>query len=175
MSLAMTIRTATVLFVVFAGMFSNLVAAHAQILSGSIQGVIQDMTGALIPGVRIVLINQDQGVEARQGVTNEVGIYLFSALPAATYTITADLPGFKKYTQRDIKLFVNDKLGLSPIVLEVGNTTESITVEAESVQLQTVSAERAGVITGRQMVDIALNGRNFTSLLRTVPGAPADS
>ena len=106
-------------------------------------------------------------------ITNEVGIYLFSALPGATYTLTADLPGFKKYTQKDVKLFVNDRLGLPPIVLEVGTTAESVTVEAQSVQLQTVSAERSGIVTGRQMVDIALNGRNFTSLLRTVPGAPA--
>src|SRR5262249_59452953 len=48
-------------------------------------------------------------------------------------------------------------------------------VEASAVQLETITAERSGVVTGRQMVDIALNGRNFTGLLRTVPGATADA
>lgn len=170
------LRTRTGLFsLLMTGLLSGGMPLSAQNLSGSITGLVQDASGALVPGAQIVLINQDQGTEARQTISNESGLYLFSALPGATYTITADLPGFKKYIQRDIKLFVNDKLGLPPITLQVGSTSESITVEAESVQLETVSAERAGVVTGRQMVDIALNGRNFTSLLRTVPGAPADS
>src|SRR5688572_27349512 len=130
----------------------------AQNTSGSITGVVQDPSGAVIPGVRIVLLNQDQGIEARQTVTNEVGLYVFSALPGATYTVSAELPGFKAYKKTDIKLFVNDRLGLPPIVLEVGAVSESVNVEAEAIQLETVSAERSGVITGRQMVDIALNG-----------------
>ena len=147
----------------------------AQNLSGSITGVVQDPTGAVIPGVQVTLINQEQGVEARQTITNEVGIYLFTALPGATYTVTADLPGFKKYKKTDVKLFVNDKLGLPPIILEVGTQSESITVEAAAVTLETVSAERSGIVTGRQMIDIALNGRNFASLLKLVPGVPADT
>lgn len=171
----MTIRRILLSLLFAAGLLTMGRPLHAQSISGSITGVVHDATGAVVPGVQLTLINQDQGTAARQTITNEVGIYLFSALPGATYTVTADLPGFKKYTQKDIKLFVNDKLGLPPIVLEVGSTSETITVEAESVQLQTVSAERSGVVTGRQMIDIALNGRNFTSLLKTVPGAPADA
>ena len=147
----------------------------AQNTSGSITGVVQDATGAVIPGATATLINQDQGTQTRQTITNEAGIYLFSALPAATYTVTVELAGFKTYKKTDVKLFVNDKLGLPPIMLEVGSQAESLTVEAEAVQLETVSAERSGVVTGRQIVDIALNGRNFTSLLKTVPGAPADA
>src|SRR5438552_18816638 len=121
----------------------------AQNTSGSITGVIQDATGAVIPGATATLINQDQGAQTRQTITNEAGIYLFSALPAATYTVTVELSGFKTYKKTDIKLFVNDKMGLQPIVLEVGSQAESLTVEAEAVQLETVSAERSGVVTGR--------------------------
>src|SRR5215472_3796200 len=147
----------------------------AQNTSGSITGVMQDSTGAVIPGATVTLINQDQGQTARTTITNEAGIYLFSALPAATYTVTVELPGFKTYTKKDNKLFVNDKMGLAPIVLEVGAQGDSVTIEAETVQLETVSAERSGVVTGRQIVDIAINGRDFTRLLKTVPGAPADA
>jgi len=158
-----------------AALFAFSVSLIAQNTSGSITGVVQDSTGAVIPGATVTLINQDQGQTARTTITNEAGIYLFSALPAATYTVTVELPGFKTYTKKDNKLFVNDKMGLAPIVLEVGAQGESVTVEAETVQLETVSAERSGVVTGRQIVDIALNGRDFTRLLKTIPGAPADA
>src|SRR5947207_8659634 len=166
------ISTAVVLTVVLVLMSVPLVAQNT---SGSITGVVQDATGAVIPGAQVTLINQEQGAEARQTITNEAGIYLFSALPAATYTVTVELPGFKTYKKTDVKLFVNDRMGLPPIVLEVGSQSESVTVEAAAVTLETVTAERSGIVTGRQMLDIALNGRNFTSLLKTVPGAPADS
>src|SRR5437867_2156254 len=147
----------------------------AQNTSGSITGVVQDASGAVIPGAQVTLINQEQGVTARDTIPNEAGSYLFSALPAETYTVTVELPGFKTYKKTDVKLFVNDRMGLPPIVLEVGSQTESVTVEASAVQLETVSAERSGIVTGRQILDIALNGRDFTRLLKTVPGAPADA
>jgi hypothetical protein len=156
-------------------LFAFSVPLRAQNTSGSMTGVVQDASGAVIPGATVTLINQEQGQTARTTVTNEAGIYLFGALPAATYTVTAELPGFKTYKKTDIKLFVNDKMGLPPIVLEVGVQGESVTVEAETVQLETVSAERSGVVTGRQILDIALNGRDFTRLLKTIPGAPADA
>src|SRR5215470_5386083 len=158
-----------------AALFAFSASLIAQNTSGSITGVVQDSTAAVIPGATVTLINQDQGQTARTTITNEAGIYLFSALPAASYTVTVELPGFKTYTKKDNKLFVNDKMGLPPIVLEVGAQGESVTVEAETVQLETVSAERSGVVTGRQIVDIALNGRDFTRLLKTIPGAPADA
>ena len=128
----------------------------AQNTSGSITGVVQDASGAVIPGAQVSLINQEQGQAARTTITNEAGVYLFSALPAATYTLTVELPGFKTYKTTDIKLFVNDKMGLPAIVLQVGAQGESVTVEAAAVQLETVSAERSGVVTGRQILDIAL-------------------
>jgi hypothetical protein len=155
--------------------FALPATGFAQTTSGSITGVVQDATGAIIPGAQVTLLNQDQGVTTQQTITNEAGIYVFSALAASNYTVTVELPGFKSYKKTDIKLFVNDRMGLPPIVLEVGAQGESVTVEAETVTLETVSAERSGVVSGRQMLDIALNGRNFTSLLKTVPGAPADA
>src|SRR5262245_15630124 len=113
--------------------------AFAQNTSGSITGVVQDASGAVIPGGQVSLINQEQGVNVRQTITNEAGIFLFSALPAATYTVTVEISGFKSYKKTDIKLFVNDRLGLPAIVLEIGSQTESVTVEAGAVTLETVS------------------------------------
>src|SRR5262245_34138398 len=165
----------TLLCLVIVGALVSSSALYAQNTSGSITGVVQDASGAVIPGAQVTLINQDQGVQVQQTITNEAGSYLFTALSAATYTVTVELPGFKTYKKTDAKLFVNDRMGLPPIILEVGSQAESVTVEAQSVTLETVSAERSGVVTGKQILDIALNGRDFTRLLKTVPGAPADA
>src|SRR5262247_3770222 len=132
-------KTLLVLISLFAFSSSLL----AQNTSGSITGVVHDASGAVIPGAQVKLINQEQATTARETITNEAGIYLFSALPAATYTVTVELPGFKSYKKTDIKLFVNDKMGLQPIVLEVGAQGESVTVEAETVALETVTSERS--------------------------------
>ena len=150
-------------------------AAYAQNIAGSITGSIQDPQGAVIPNAKVTLVNNAQGAgSAREITTSGEGVYLFTPVLPGTYTLTVEVTGFKKYTQSNLTINVNDRLGLAPIALEVGATGESVTVEATAVQLETVTAERSGVVTGRQMVDIALNGRNFTGLLKTVPGANAD-
>src|SRR5579863_6015244 len=146
----------------------------AQNSAGSISGVIQDPQGAVIPNARVVLTNEAQGAAERELSSTAEGAFSFSPVLPGKYTETIDAAGFKKYVQSGITLDVNDKLGLPPVVMEVGAAGESVTVQADAVQLQTVSAERAGVVDGKQIVDIALNGRNFNNLLRTVPGADAD-
>jgi hypothetical protein len=147
--------------------------ALAQTNGGSIAGVVQDAQGAVVPGAKVTLTNSAQGT-AEPLTTNAEGAYFFTPVLAGTYNLAVEAPGFKKYTQNGIVMNANDKLGLAPISLEVGAATESVTVEANAVQLQTVTAERAGVVDGKQIVDIALNGRNFNNLIRTVPGALAD-
>src|SRR2546428_7912503 len=129
-----------VLLMATAGLLAVSAPLVAQNTSGSITGVVQDGTGAVIPGAQVVLINQEQGVEARQTITNEAGIYLFSALPGATYTVTVELPGFKTYKKTDVKIFLNDRMGLPPIALQAGSQTRSATVAATAVTFESVSA-----------------------------------
>ena len=82
--------------------FASALPLLAQNTSGSITGVVHDPTGAVIPGVKIVLINQEQGIEARQTVTNEVGLYVFSALPGATYTVLEEIGRLREVTFRAV-------------------------------------------------------------------------
>src|SRR5262249_48958373 len=166
-------RARTTYCLLFISLFAFSFSVFAQNTSGSITGVVHVASGAVIPGAQISLINQEQGVTFQQTITNEAGIYLFSALPAATYTVTVELPGFKTYKKTDIKLFVNDKMGLQPIVLEVGSQSESVTVEAAGVTLETVTAERSGLVDGRQKLHHALNRRQFTNAIKNRPGAQA--
>ncbi len=150
-------------------------ALRAQNVAGSISGVVQDPQGAVVPGAKVTLTNDAQGAaSARTVTTTPEGTFVFSPVLAGKYTISVEMMGFKKYTQSGITLDVSDRLGLPPIALEVGATGESVTVEANAVQLQTLNAERAGVVTSSQVVDIAINGRNYTSLLKTIPGVAAD-
>ena len=158
-----------------AGLLTASVALRAQ-TAGSISGVVQDPQGAVIPAAKVTLTNEAQGAgSARTVNTTGDGTFLFTPVLAGKYTIAVEVTGFKKYTQSGISLDVNDRLGLPPIALQVGTTGESVTVEAAAVQLQTLSGERAGVVNAAQVVDIAINGRSYTSLLKTIPGVAADS
>ena len=166
--------TAVTLLVVGTGMLLHGLLL-AQNTAGSISGVVQDAQGAVVPNARVTLTNQAQGAVARDVATSQEGTFAFTPVLPGTYTLTVEAVGFKRYVQSGLKLDVNDKLGLPVITLEVGATSEAVTVEANAVQLQTVSAERSGVVTGRQMIDLALNGRNLTGLLKTVAGANVDT
>jgi Carboxypeptidase regulatory-like domain/TonB-dependent Receptor Plug Domain len=171
-----SLRNSRFISVVAIGLLFAAVAIYAQITAGSISGVVQDPQGAVIPSAKVTLVNEEQGQgSARVLNTNSEGAFVFTPVLPGKYTVTVEVTGFKKYVQSGIVLDVNDKLGLPPIGLQVGTTGESVTVEAAAVQLQTLSGERAGVVTGSQVVDIAINGRNYTSLLKTVPGIPADA
>ncbi|HTA43261.1 MAG TPA: carboxypeptidase regulatory-like domain-containing protein [Bryobacteraceae bacterium] len=148
----------------------------AQANAGSITGTIQDQQGGVIPNAKVTLTNEQQGAaSARDITTNAEGTFVFTPVLAGSYSLSVDVQGFKKYTQNDIVLDVSQKLGLPPISLQIGATGESVSVEANAVQLETQTAERSGVVTGSQVVDIAINGRNYTSLLKVVPGIPADA
>jgi len=165
-----------VLVLALAGLIIAGVPLRAQANAGSISGVVQDAQGAVVPSAKVTLTNDEQGAASARVVTSSSeGTFVFSPVLPGKYTVTVEMTGFKRYVQPAITLDVSDRLGLPPIALQVGATGESVTVEAAAVQLQTLSAERSGVVTGAQVVDIAMNGRNYTSLLKTVPGVAADS
>jgi Carboxypeptidase regulatory-like domain len=154
---------------VFAGL------APAQQVSGSITGVVQDPQAQVVPNARVMLINQAQGVTAMQAVTSQEGTFVFTPLLPAQYTVTVEAAGFKRYSRTDISLDANQRLGIPPIALEVGSPTEAITVEANAVALETVSATRSGVVGQSQVNDLAMNGRNLGAVMRIVPGVQNDT
>jgi hypothetical protein len=148
----------------------------AQNTAGSISSTVQDSQGAVIPNAKVTLVNEAQGAaSARVLSTSPEGPFVFSPVLPGNYAVTVEVAGFKKYTQSHFVVDMNEKLGVSAISLEIGTAGESINVEANAVQLETLTAERSGVVTGSQVVDISINGRNYTSLLKTVAGIPADA
>ncbi len=164
-----------VVFVVLLGLLLSVSPAAAQQTSGMISGVVMDSQGSVVPAANVTVINQDQGATFRQLETSAEGTFAITPVPPGNYTVTIEKAGFKKYTKTDVRLFAMERVGLPPITLELGAVGESITVEASSVTLQTVSAERSGTITTSQIVDLASSGRTYTDLLKTMPGFNPDT
>jgi hypothetical protein len=142
-------------------------AAWAQ--TGSITGTVKDPSGAAIPGATVVVTSPDRGI-TRQMTTNSTGDYNESALPEGNYDIIVTAAGFKKYQVKAVKLDVGGKARVD-IPLEVGAATTEVLVEGENVaQVETQSSELAGTVSGKEITQLQLNGRNFTSLVTLVPG-----
>ncbi len=142
-----------------------------QVTSGTILGSIQDSTGAVIPDAQIVAASPSLGI-TRKAVSSGNGTFSLSNLPAATYSITVTATGFETLKKDGIILSSADKLNAGAFTLQVGAEATSVTVSADSgqLQIQANSGERSDLITGKQLNDIALNGRNVLDIVRVVPG-----
>ena len=165
MSLKSTIRAVTVL------LLGSLTAVGQQI-SGSILGTVHDSQQGAVIGAKVILSNTQQGT-SREATTGVDGSFVFTQLQPGAYGVTVEAAGFKKFSQQNVTLVASDRLSLGTIVLEVGQLTETVTVEAQATAVQTASAERSGVITTRQVQDIALMSRSVFDLTRTLPGVVA--
>src|SRR5215471_17536559 len=137
--------------------------------TGSITGTVHDPSGAAIAGAAVVIASPERGI-TRDTTSNSSGDYSQSALPQGSYDITVTAPGFKKFQAKGVVLDVAQKARVD-VTLEVGAATTEIVVEGANVaQVETQSSELAGVVTGKEITQLELNGRNFSSLVTLVPG-----
>jgi hypothetical protein len=137
--------------------------------NGLISGTVTDKTGAAVIGAKVVIASTG-GNLTRTTETNGDGVYVASALPSGTYNITVSAKGFQKFEARGVVLEVAQKERLD-VTLTVGAITEEVLVSGENVaQVDTQSSEIGSTITGKQVQELELNGRNFTQLVTLVPG-----
>ncbi len=141
---------------------------HAQNL-GSIVGLVTDATGAAVPAADVKVTQQETGV-TRTFQTGPTGTYLAPALNVGTYTVEVSAPGFKTFRRSDIVLNVRDQIRVD-VRLELGEVTETVEVVGQVVSLQTESAAVEDIVSGTQVQNISMNGRNFMQLAALVPGA----
>src|SRR5947209_13581124 len=113
--------------------------SYGQAVTGSLVGVITDSSGAAIPNAKVTAIDTNTGI-SRTTNTSEAGNYNFSDLPPGTYTVSAEVTGFKRATRPNLDIVVNTTvradLGLQP-----GQITETIEVTSEAPMLQTERAD----------------------------------
>jgi hypothetical protein len=153
----------------FVGILAFLTgAALAQLSTASLNGVVRDSTGAVVPKASVILRNSDTGVE-RSTESNDTGTYVFSDVNPGRYTLKLSAPSFSTKQVADFVLAVNQTATID-VSLAAGAQTEVISVEATTEQLQVSSAELGTVIATKQVNDLPLNGRNFTQLLSLTPG-----
>jgi hypothetical protein len=137
--------------------------------TGYISGTVTDKTGAAIANAQVTLTNVANSI-TRTTTTNADGAYTIAGLPGDTYNLMVTATGFQKYTAQKIKLDVAQKARVD-VQLSVGAMTEEITVTGENVaQVQTQSSDLSNTITGTQVNQLELNGRNFTQLVTLAPG-----
>jgi Carboxypeptidase regulatory-like domain len=141
--------------------------------TATIVGTVTDPTGAVVAGVDVKVTNVNTG-QSRSVVTNSAGSFQAPQLQIGTYTVEATAPGFKKYEKTGITLNVNDTVRVDP-ALEVGQATESVTVAAEAVEVQSDSNERSDLISAQQVAQLAVNGRNIQNLAFLGTGVSTNS
>jgi hypothetical protein len=143
--------------------------AFAQNVTGTITGTALDPSGEAVENAAVALTNEATG--AKLAVTTDVrGAFAFGGLLPGTYAVTVSQPGFKQLENRAIVLTAEERRELGRLKLEIGEVKQSVSVEASAAAVQTASAERSGLITKAQITDLALIGRDYLDLLRTLPG-----
>ncbi len=141
----------------------------AQTVEGRVNGTVTDSAGKVAPGVQITLKNLDENAE-RRVTSSDAGAFVIPSLPPGRYSLTASAQGFQQYVVPEFKLQVNESRTID-VQLTIGAVTQTIEVQAAASALNTTDATIGTVVQHQDIVEIPLNGRNFTSLIQLTPGA----
>jgi hypothetical protein len=136
--------------------------ALAQKFTAQIRGTVTDQSSAVIAGAQVTIRNEETGL-TRTTTTNATGSYAFPELPVGTYQVQVEFAGFKTEVKSKIALSVID-VRVVDFQLTTGEITETVSVEVPAVAVKTVGAEIAGLVSGEQVRELPLNGRNFMQL-----------
>src|SRR5512146_575083 len=152
------------------GVFSILLIALALLVvpgawaqdNATISGTATDASGAVVPNATITLTNIATGV-VRQSTVNSVGAYRFVNIAAGNYTLSATATGFQKFTKTGIVVNVAQTVEQN-VTFSVGSESQTVTVQADALQVQTETSEVSTLISGEQVRQLATNGRNVVQL-----------
>src|SRR5579885_2170710 len=149
--------------------FGAFTAAYGQYTSGTISGTVHDSSGAVLPNATVTVTNTDRNQVVRSLTTDENGFYTAPKLPIGHYTVSVSASGFQPQEVKDIDLHVGDNLNISP-ALNVGNASQTITVSASALQVNTENASNSTLINSTQIMQLPLNNRNYEQLVQLQPG-----
>ncbi len=146
-------------------------AAFGQSTSGSITGTVKDNNGAPIADASVKIINSATNA-TRQVSANHAGVFTVTQLQPGVYTVSVEKSGFKKLEKTGIVLNAINLVNAGDFTLDVGAVSDTVTVTADTghIEIQSETGERSGLVTGAQLRDLALNGRNYQDFLKTLPG-----
>jgi len=139
-----------------------------QTVTGTLQGRVVDAQGSAIPGATVKAKSDETGID-RSTVTNEDGYYQMAFMPLGSYTVTAEMKGFKSVVRKNIDVRLNQATVVD-IKLEVSGIEETVTITAEAPAIDTTSGEIKTSFDSQVITDRPLATRNFLSLAEIVPG-----
>src|SRR5262245_45413403 len=137
--------------------------ATAQRTTATFAGIVQDPTGAVLPGVEASLVNEGTSA-VLQTVTNETGEFLIDFVPPGTYTLKLALPGFRTFESRGIPLGAAQSVRRT-YSLEIGSITDNVTVTGEAPLVNTLSTEQRLSLDMLQVMNLPMINRNVTSII----------
>ena len=149
----------------------SAVVATAQTTLGRLSGTVLDSSGSVIPGATITLTNENTN-EVQTTVSGENGAFTFAQVPVGSYKVEISLEGFKTATYNKVAIAVGQEYALTA-KLEIGAVTDVITVTAGSSLVSTTSPEVSATVMQKQVLDIPLQNRDITNLIKLQPGVQA--
>jgi hypothetical protein len=142
--------------------------------TASVTGTVTDPSGAAIANAQVTVKNAEHGIN-RSGTSNSSGDFLFASLPIGSYDLTVIAQGFKKYEAKGIVLNIAEKARVN-VTLVVGTINTEVVVQGSEVaQVETQSSDLGNTVTGKEISQLELNGRDFTQLVGLVPGVTNQS
>ena len=156
----------------FAALTIGLLAAplHAQVLYGSIVGVVQDASGSTIPAATVTVVNKDTNL-TQETVSNENGEYTLTNLQPGRYDVKVGLQGFREFLRTNVPVTAG-QISRVEAKLEIGSVTETVTVESAAQLLQTDKSDLHTELKAKEIINLPLNQyRNYQALINLVPGA----
>jgi hypothetical protein len=135
----------------------------------SVNGTVTDPTGAVIPNAALTLVNVQTGAQ-RDVVSDTQGRYSIPQLQPGTYKLTAKSSGFSDAVINNVVLQVNEPATVPVVFEKLGSTSTTVSVEANTTQINTVDASLGNVITGHEIVELPSIARNVASFLAFQPG-----
>jgi len=161
----MPMHSSRICSVAFCLLFPSWLSAQ---YASSIQGMVSDSSGAVIPGAQIKVINSATNV-VRDTLTTADGFYRVVDLIPGTYDIVVDHPGFRTAEQRGVSLASTETVRVD-FVLQLGAVSEKVNVQAEVPQVETEQGRISGNVTTQELQELPLNGRNIYNVLALEPG-----
>jgi hypothetical protein len=149
-------------------MMTAAVSAAAQQITGNIRGTVTDASGAIVQSAAVTARQVETGL-TRTTFADHTGVFVLVELPVGRYRLTVGAKGFQEYIQDGITLDVNETANV-PVRLAVGAETEHIQVMADAQLIQTTSTSLGSVVDQTELVDLPLDGRNFSQLGLLLPG-----
>ncbi|HTC48336.1 MAG TPA: carboxypeptidase regulatory-like domain-containing protein [Candidatus Aquilonibacter sp.] len=165
------------IFLIALGLMCGMVVwtpyVHADNLYASIRGTVVDPSGAVVPDAKLTATNIATGLSYSTASSKD-GLFAFLQLPIGDYSVKVERSGFKTFTEGHIHLDLDQIFNLR-VEMQVGVVSDTITVDANPAQVETTSMQLGTTVTGNQIVELPLNGRNWTQLMQLQPGVQGAS